>query len=86
LRKEKVGVRDSKTLKPVYLAVEPEFLKEEFDKLFDDIDELLKRELSHKEIFYFNTTNFYSLFFYNLKSSPGKKSFGSNANFCIETR
>jgi Fic family protein len=53
LRKEKVGVRDSKTLKPVYLAVEPEFLKEEFDKLFDDIDELLKRELSHKEIFYF---------------------------------
>lgn len=53
LRKEQVGIRDSKTLKPVYLAVEPQFLKEEFGKLFDDIEELLKRELSHKEIFYF---------------------------------
>jgi Fic family protein len=53
LRKEQVGVRDSKTLKPVYLAVEPQFLKEEFGKLFDDIDELLKRKLIHKEIFYF---------------------------------
>ena len=53
LRKVQVDVRDSKTLKPVYLAVEPQFLKEEFSKLFDDIDELLKRELSHKEIFYF---------------------------------
>jgi Fic family protein len=53
LRKEQVGVRDSKTLKPVYLAVEPQFLKEEFSKLFDDIDELLKRDMTHKEIFYF---------------------------------
>jgi Fic family protein len=53
LRKEQVGVRDSKTLKPVYLAVEPQFLKEEFAKLFDDIDELLNNELSHEEIFYF---------------------------------
>ena len=53
LRKEQVGVRDSKTLRPVYLAVEPQYLKEEFSKLFDDIDELLKRELSHKEILYF---------------------------------
>jgi Fic family protein len=53
LRKEQVDVRDSKTLIPIYLAVEPEFLKEEFSKLFDDIDELLNRELSHKEIFYF---------------------------------
>lgn len=51
LRKEQVGVRDSTTLKPVYLAVEPQFLKEEISKLFDDIDESLKRELSHKEIF-----------------------------------
>jgi len=53
LRKEQVGVRDSKTLRPVYLAVEPEFLKVEFDKFFDDIDELLKRDLNHTEIFYF---------------------------------
>jgi Fic family protein len=53
LRKEQIGVRDSKTLKPVYLAVEPQFLKVEFGKLFDDIDELLKRDLRHKEIFYF---------------------------------
>jgi len=53
LRKEQVGIRDSKTMRPVYLAVEPQFLKEEFAKLFDDIDTLLKRELSHKETFYF---------------------------------
>ena len=53
LRKEQVGVRDAKTLKPVYLAVEPQFLKQEFNKLFDDIDELLSRNLSHKEIFYY---------------------------------
>jgi Fic family protein len=53
LRKEQVGIRDSQTLKPVYLAVEPQFLKQEFTKLFDDIDELLSRNLSHKEIFYF---------------------------------
>jgi Fic family protein len=53
LRKDQIGVRDAKTLKPVYLAVEPEFLKAEFSKLFDDVDELLQRDLSHKEIFYF---------------------------------
>jgi Fic family protein len=53
LRKVQVGIRDSNTLKPIYLAVEPQFLENEFNKLFDDIDELLTRELSHKEIFYF---------------------------------
>jgi Fic family protein len=53
LRKYAMSVRDSATLKPVYVAVEPEYLKEEFNKLFDDIDELLTRDLSHKEIFYF---------------------------------
>lgn len=53
LRKEQVGVRDSKTLKPVYLAVEPQYLKAEFKKLFDDIEILLKRDLSYKEVFYF---------------------------------
>jgi len=53
LRKEQLGVRDAKTMRPVYLAVEPQYLKEEYKKLFDDIDTLLKRELNHKEIFYF---------------------------------
>lgn len=53
LRKVQMGVRDTKTLKPVYLAVEPQYLKKEFTKLFDDIDELLKRELNSKEVFYF---------------------------------
>jgi len=53
LRNEQVGVRDAKTMRPVYLAVESQFLKDEFKKLFDDIATLLKSELSHKEIFYF---------------------------------
>lgn len=53
VRKEQVGVRDSKTLKPVYLAVEPQFVNEELSKLFADISELLKRDLSYKEVFYY---------------------------------
>ncbi len=53
LRKVQVGIRDSNTMKPVYMAVEPQFLEQEFSKLFDDIVELLTLELSHKEIFYF---------------------------------
>ena len=53
VRKEQVGVRDSKTLKPVYFAVEPQFVNEELSKLFNDISELLKRELSYKEVFYY---------------------------------
>lgn len=53
VRKEQVGVRDSKTLKPVYLAVEPQFVNEELSKLFSDTSELLKRELSYKEVFYY---------------------------------
>lgn len=53
VRKEQVGVRDSKTLKPVYLAVEPQFLNQELSKLFTDISELLKRDLSYKEVFYY---------------------------------
>ncbi len=52
-RKEQVGVRDSVTMKPVYLAVEPQFVKEEMKKLFDDIQLLLSMELSHHEIFYY---------------------------------
>lgn len=53
LRNEQVGVRDSKTMKPVYLAVEPDFLETEFNKLFDDIDELLSANLDFKEVCYF---------------------------------
>jgi Fic family protein len=53
LRKDMVGIRDSKTMKPIYLAVEPEFLKDEFKKLFDDIDLLLNRKLSYRETFYY---------------------------------
>jgi len=53
LRNEQIGVRDAKTMRPIYLAVEPQFLKEEFKKLFDDIDTLLKSELTLNEIFYF---------------------------------
>ena len=53
LRKEQIGVRDAVTLRYDYLAIEPQFLKKEFSKLFDDIDELIKRNLSHKEVFYF---------------------------------
>ncbi len=53
LRKEQVGIRDSKTMRPVYLAVEPEFLQTEFNKLFSDINALLERKLSHEEVFYF---------------------------------
>lgn len=53
VRKEQVGVRDSKTLKPVYLAVEPQHVNEELNKLFTDISELIIRDLSHKEVFYY---------------------------------
>ncbi len=53
LRKVQIGVHDSETLRPVYLAVEPEFLAEEFSKLFDDISKLLSSELSIEEIFYY---------------------------------
>jgi Fic family protein len=35
------------------LAVEPQFVNEELSKLFNDITELLKRDLSYKEVFYY---------------------------------
>jgi hypothetical protein len=41
VRKQQVGVHDTKSLKPVYLAVEPQFVNEELSKLFADISELL---------------------------------------------
>lgn len=54
-RKEQVGVRDSATLKLIYLAVEPDFVNEELDKLFKDITQLLKTDLTVKEAFYYSS-------------------------------
>ena len=51
LRKQQVGIFSSGRVE--YMAVEPEFVKEEFSKLFADIIELLKRDLSYKETFYY---------------------------------
>lgn len=53
VRTEKVGVRDSSSALPIYLAVEPEYVKEEFNKLFKDIDTLLKKGLSIEEVFFY---------------------------------
>ena len=51
IRKVKVGVRSEGRL--IYLAVEPEFIKQELEKLFADISILLKAKLTTAEIFYF---------------------------------
>ena len=51
IRKVKVGVRSEGRL--IYLAVEPEFIKQELEKLFADISILLKAKLTTTEIFYF---------------------------------
>jgi Fic family protein len=51
LRNQQVGIFSGGKVE--YMAVEPEFVKEEFGKLFFDIKELLSRDLSHKEIFYY---------------------------------
>jgi Fic family protein len=53
VRQNAIGIRDSSTLKMVYLAVEPEYVQQELDKLFGDIAILLKRKLSYKEMFYY---------------------------------
>lgn len=52
-RKNQVGVFDNDTGRPVYMAVEPEFVKQEMTKLFEDIKILLNRQLSYKETFYY---------------------------------
>ena len=52
-RKNQVGVFDNQTGRPVYMAVEPEFVKQEITKLFDDIKLLLGKQLTYKEIFYY---------------------------------
>ena len=51
IRKVKVGVRSEGRL--IYLAIEPEFIKQELEKLFADISVLLKTKLSTEEIFYY---------------------------------
>lgn len=51
IRKVKVGVRNDGRL--IYLAVEPEFVKQELVKLFADISILLKTKLTTTEVFYF---------------------------------
>ncbi|MBM2815357.1 MAG: Fic family protein [Ignavibacteria bacterium] len=50
-REEKVGVFGQSGL--VYLAIEPEFVKEKMAEFFIDLDELLKKNLSNSEVFYF---------------------------------
>ncbi len=52
-RKHQVGVYDSSTGRPVYMAVEPEYIKIEMDKLFADIEILYNSELSHQEVLYY---------------------------------
>ena len=51
LRKTMVGVAGGG--KMLYLAIEPEFVRDELKKLFADIDLLLKKKMSMEEIFYF---------------------------------
>jgi Fic family protein len=51
LRNQQVGIFSKGKVE--YMAVEPEFVKEEISKLFSDIKELISRELSYKEIFYY---------------------------------
>ena len=51
IRKVKVGVRSEGQL--IYLAVEPEFIKQELEKLFVDISVLLKSKLTTAEILYY---------------------------------
>jgi Fic family protein len=53
IRKDAMWIRDSKTLKPVYVAVEPEFVESEINKFFSDVSELLERKLEQKEVFYY---------------------------------
>lgn len=50
-RNEKVGVFGQSGL--VYLAVEPELVKETMTEFFNDLDKLLKKDLSKSESFYF---------------------------------
>ncbi|MEO6189565.1 MAG: Fic family protein [Saprospiraceae bacterium] len=51
IRKVKVGVRSEGRL--IYLAVEPEFIKQELERLFVDLSVLLNSKLTTTEIFYY---------------------------------
>ncbi len=51
LRQQPMGIYSNGKLE--YVAVEPEYIKEEFAKLFHDIRELIQRDLSYREIFYY---------------------------------
>ncbi len=51
IRKVKVGVRSEGRL--IYLAIEPELIKPELEKLFADIALLVKTKLTTEEIFYY---------------------------------
>ena len=51
LRNQQVGIFSNGKVE--YMAVEPEFVKEEISKLFSDTRELISQDLSHKEIFYY---------------------------------
>lgn len=51
IRKVKVGIRSEGQL--IYLAIEPEFILQELEKLFADISILLKSKLTTAEIFYY---------------------------------
>ncbi len=53
LRKVQVGIRDAASMRPVYLAVEPEYVQQEFEKLFEDIASLLEIPMSEEEAFYY---------------------------------
>jgi len=52
-RKSPVGVYDSASGKPVYLAVEPHFIESEIQKLFDDIQLITSEELSPRHVLYY---------------------------------
>lgn len=51
LRNQQVGIFSGGKVE--YMAVEPEFVKAEFNKLFNDINLLLSTELTIKEVFYY---------------------------------
>ncbi len=51
IRKVKVSVRSEGRL--IYLAAEPEFIKQELEKLFTNISILLKSKLTTAEVFYY---------------------------------
>jgi Fic family protein len=51
IRRVKVGVRSEGRL--IYLAIEPEFVKQELVKLFADISILLRTKLTTTEVFYY---------------------------------